>query len=120
MNIVSCTNDKVETHRVKIPRIPSSVRRRRTLNCPRRYRCRSSTPFRTILQSNATRRQRQKSSMIPQQQQQQHPSHKSVDNQLYQTIYPINDSPDHVEQVEHILSSMIFFTKFLLEGRRWR
>lgn len=83
---------------MKIPRIPSSVRRRRTLNCPRRYRCRSSTPFRTILQSNATRRQRQKSSMIVQQQ--QHSAHKSVVNQLYQTIYPLDDSPDHVEQIK--------------------
>lgn len=94
MNIVSCTNGKNESNRMKIPRIPSSSRRRRTLNRPRRYRCRSSTPFRTLMQSNATRRQHQtKSAMISP------PSHKSVSNQLYQTI---SDRRESMEQVQEL------------------
>ena len=89
MNIVSCSNGKNDSNRMKIPRIPSSSRRRRTLNRPRRYRCRSSTPFRILMQSNTTRRQQPKPS---------HP-HKSVTNQLYETIFDHRESTEQVQEV---------------------
>lgn len=88
-------NDKRDLYRTKIPstvtKMFSTIRPRRGLSRPRRYRRRSSTAIRTIVNSNVMRRQ---------QQQQQHHSNnrpqrlvkKSVSNELYNEIPVDNQS----------------------------
>lgn len=107
MNIVAYPSEKnPSSHRTKMPRIPSSLLRRRTLNRPKRYRRRSSTPFRTIVHSNTTR-QREYPTAAPSMtsnHRQKHSTHRSVANQLYHEIqFPSEDLFAYPLEFEEIL-----------------
>lgn len=104
-------HDKSDLYRTKMSstmiRILPSLRQRRSLHRPRRYRRRSITPFR----SNSNRRQQQQQQPPPQPQQQQLQTMnskrqvtKSVTNQLYNEL-----SQTFISQTEHVFAYPVQF-----------